>query len=489
MAQIDTATARTLVLRERCRRSLSYFVQHCWPIIEPGVVLKWNWHLDVLCTHLEATLERRIRRLIISMPPRSLKSTIVSVFFPAWVWLKSPHERFLTASYAAKLAIRDSVRSRRVMQSEVYQALAPGFEFVSDQNEKTRYENNRAGVRVITTPSAATTGEGGNFLILDDPHNVRDVESEDLRVGTVTWSKEAWPSRMNEPNRDVQIIMAQRTHEDDVTGTMLKEAPERWDHVCLPTEYEAAQQAKPTSLGFVDPRTREGELLSPAHFGPSAVAEAREVMGQWAFNAQHQQRPSAVKGTIFDVECFGSYETLPLRFDLEFMSWDFAFQGKNDSAERARIADPSYVVGQYWGAVKDRLYLVDQVRGQWDFARSLSQFESFCDRHPHVFKKLIEKKANGSAIQSSVQGRISGIEMIEPIGSKVQRALAVQPLQQSGRIWLPARAAWLKGFLSEAAQFPFTKHDDQVDAMTQSLNFWQMKSGRARARLLKLVAR
>lgn len=493
MSLLAHATAaRSAVHAERCRRDFAYFVRSMWPVIEPGTVLKWSWHLDVLCDHLAATQDgRKLQKLVIAMPPRHLKSTIVSVMFHPWVWLRKPEARFLTASYAIALATRDAVRSRRIIESDAYQALKPPFSASADQNEKKRYENSAMGYRMVTAPGAGTTGEGGTIQIIDDPHNVLDVESEDMRQTVINWFDVAWSNRANEAATAVSIVTAQRTHEDDLTGSILKKSASSWCLLKLPTCYEADCVEPANQLGFRDPRLTEGELLCAAHFPLKAVEEARETMGSWAFEAQHQQRPSSTKGTILSIDDLRRWHSLPLRFDHECLSWDFNFGGSsstpNEKRERKQVADPSFVVGQYWGFKGQAAYLIDQVRGQWTFTQSLAQFKSLAQRYPHVRTKLIEAKANGPAIQSSVQHEMTGIAMVDPIGSKIQRAYAIQPAFQAGKIHIPDSAPWLDRFLAETKNFPFVKHNDQVDTMTQAVNWWLMKSGHVRIRMMRLL--
>lgn len=472
--------------RALSRKKFSYFVKECWPVIEPGVDLKWGWYLEAICEHLEAVANGDIKRLIVSLPPRHSKSTIISVMFPAWIWLRRPSARFLSASYAMKLATRDAVRSRRVMASDIYQLMRPDFVMTGDQNEKQRYENDRTGVRLVTAPGAGTTGEGGNFIMIDDPHNVQEVESETQRKEVHEWYDHAMSNRLNDPKLDSIIITAQRTHEDDLTGHLLSSG--RFDHLCLPTLYEPEYRKPPTSIGFEDPRSEPGDLLAPDRFGADEVEDAQRVMGTWAFAAQHQQRPVAGRGNIFNKDWFRTWTTLPLEGEY-IMSWDLAFKGRSERDEIKRVGDLSFVVGNLWFLSGASAYLVDETRGQWDFKATLEQFRLFCDRHPDAKRKLIEAKANAPALESVLHDEIPGIILVEPRGSKVQRAFAIQPYTESGNIYIPDKrlAPWVGPWLNEISAFPFGMRDDRVDAMTQIINFGFNSESSASMRRLKLL--
>jgi hypothetical protein len=202
--------------------SLRLFVEAAWPIVVPAELFQANWHLDAICDHLEAVASLQIKNLLINVPPRFGKSTIVSVMFPAWLWARNPTLRWLFSSYAQALSTRDALATRRLIESPWYQSQwGSVYRITTDQNEKTRFENDKRGYRLATSVGGANTGEGGDLIVCDDPHNVREAESDTVRTGVVNWWNEVMSTRGNNPATTRRIVIMQRVHEDDVAGNIL----------------------------------------------------------------------------------------------------------------------------------------------------------------------------------------------------------------------------------------------------------------------------
>ncbi len=173
--------------QELAERSLWEFTRQMWRWADPAP-FQDNWHIGAICEHLQAVSTGEIRRLLINIPPHHCKSSLVSVMWPAWVWIRSPGTSFMAASYAQTLSTRDSVKCRRVIESPIYQRRwGAGFRLTGDQNTKTRFDNDRNGYRLATSVGGALTGEGGDVIIVDDAHNVADKESETIPQSTLDW--------------------------------------------------------------------------------------------------------------------------------------------------------------------------------------------------------------------------------------------------------------------------------------------------------------
>ena len=283
-------------------RGLRHFIKLAWPIIEPGTDLVPGWHLDAICEHLEAVTRGEIRNLLINVPPRHMKSLAVGVFWPAWEWITFPHRRWLFSSYALSLSERDSVKCRRLIESPLYQTLWGGcYQLCGDQNTKLRYENDRAGHRIATSVGGAATGEGGDRVIVDDPHNVVDRDSEAFRVAALTWWDETMSMRLNDPKTGAKVIVMQRIHEKDLSGHVLEQGG--YVHLCLPAEFEVSRRCR-TTLGWTDPRRREGELLWPHRVGEKEIADFKVRLGPESYAGQFQQRPAPAGGGRFRGEWF-----------------------------------------------------------------------------------------------------------------------------------------------------------------------------------------
>ena len=222
---------------EMARRSLREFVRQAWHVVEPATPYIPGWHLDAICDHLEAVSRREIRNLLINMPPRHMKSLAVSVFWPCWEWATWPERKWLFSSYAASLSIRDSLKCRRLIESPWYQAnWGDRFQLTGDQNAKQRFENNKSGYRLATSVGGTATGEGGDRIVVDDPHNVNEAESDLVRRGVIDWWDQVMSTRLNDPKTGAKVIVMQRVHEADLAGHVLAQGG--YEHLCLPAEYE-----------------------------------------------------------------------------------------------------------------------------------------------------------------------------------------------------------------------------------------------------------
>jgi len=476
---------------ERCRRRLGDFITAAWPVIEPATPFVSNWHIEAIAEYLEAATRGEIKRLVINIPPRHMKTLQVSVFWPAWVWLAYPEKRFLYGAYAERLSTTHSVICRRLIASKGIRAVrdqdqrgrtvierlgyrgllrlisGPGpWELCGDQNLKRRFENTRTGFRLATSVGGSVTGEGGDFLVLDDPHKPDEVGSDTLREKVLDWHDSTWTTRLNDAETGVQVIVMQRLHEADLTGHVLERGD--FEHLCLPAEYEP----KHPFCWPKDPRSEPGEVLWPK-WGSKWLAEKQTELGSYNYAGQYQQRPSPAAGGIFQRSWWRHYSELPEPKAL-VASWDMAFKDSDGS---------DYVVGQLWLRDLADKYLVAQIRARLDFPASVNAVKALYEfaklRWPDKsFRILVEDKANGSAVIATLRREISGLIAVQPEGGKESRAHAVAPEVEAGNIYLPSdhipappgyKETATEVFVDECAAFPNGAHDDQVDAMTQAL--------------------
>jgi hypothetical protein len=277
---------------EICRRSFRAFVKAAWAVLEPGTELRWNWHMDALCEHLQAVIDGQITRLVINIGPGHTKSTIVSQCFSAWTWTRNPTLRMLCASTDLSLAIRDNRNARYLIESEWYRACygrdfrlnETSFDMSADQNMKSYFENDHKGFRQGVSVGAKGIGKRGDLLIIDDPHDPREGDGDREKV--LDWYKQTWYSRLNDQEHGPMIIVGQRIHEDDLCGHVLKLGG--WEHLCLPEEFDPARRCT-TSIGWCDPRDVEGDLLWEAKFPAPVVAKLKDNLGPLGYAAQYDQ--------------------------------------------------------------------------------------------------------------------------------------------------------------------------------------------------------
>jgi predicted phage terminase large subunit-like protein len=486
---------------EACTARLGTFIRHAWPIVEPATPYVASWHVDTICEHLEAVSAGELHRLIINVPPRTMKSLSVAVFWPAWEWLRKPWLRWLFASYAEVLSQRDSMKMRRLIKSEggrkdgtIFQRIGyqgvlahledEPWQLTRDQDAKTRYETTATGMRLATSVGGVATGEGGDRIVVDDPVNAKQARSDAERAAANTWWDETMTTRFNN-DEAAGVIVMQRLHERDLTGHLLEQGG--WHHLCLPAEYEPAHPFTYPATARLpagrelpgDPRTTEGELLDPVRLSAQRLAELLRGLGSYGYAGQMQQRPAPVEGGMFKRHWWRRYEPgledrLHLGFARVVASWDMRFSDHDK-------ASTSYVVGQLWGAHGADRYLLGQVRARLSFTESCRAVAALSAWRPDATAKLIERKANGAAVIDALRRRIGGLIPIEPEGGKDVRAAAVEPYAEAGNVYLPAGEyipaplgydqTLVSAFVEECAVFPNGAHDDQVDAMSQALTW------------------
>lgn len=468
-----------LIVAESLKRNLHAYTKAMWHVAEPGREFQDNWHIAAICEVLEAATRFELKNVVINIPFRCMKSLLHNVSWPSWVWAKHPERRWLCVSHKEDLAVRDSVKCRRVIESAWYQGMfGHVYMLTSDQNAKSRYENNKTGYRMTGSVGGSVIGEGGDYRVLDDPHKTDISESAEVREGKLTWLREEFSSRFIDPKLNAQVTIMQRLNDRDMSGFLLAEKMADY-HLCIPMRFE--EQRKVYSLNaaapFVptieDPRSKEGELMWPTRFDEAAVIAMEYKLGDYGTAGQLQQRPSPRGGGIIKREKFRFYRRAERPamelFDFIALSTDAAFKD---------TASSSYVVTQAWGRKGVRNYLLEQVRERLSFTATVSCILNMRERVPaHV--TLIEDKANGPAIIDTIREKIPGLIPVEPQGSKVARAEAAAPLIDAGCVWLPdptedadaaIEYAWVELFIAEWCAVPNNAFWDQVDASDQYLN-------------------
>lgn len=448
------------------RMPLKRFVVDGWPVLEPGTDYIDGWHVDAICDHLEAVADGRIRFLIINMPPGHMKSLLVSVFWPAWMWTWRPEWRALFGSYDLTLAIRDAKRTRDLLDSEWYRdTFHPAWTLSGDQNVKSYYENTRKGFRLALGVGSKGTGFRGDCTVVDDPLNVKDQWSETKRAGANDWWDKTMSSRLNDQRKGARIVVMQRLHEDDLSGHLIKRGG--YELLRLPSEFEPTHRAT-TSIGWTDPRAEEGECLFPALFPPAVLEQAKIDLGSGDYAGQHQQTPVPAGGGIIKRAWFRYYTSTPPVWQQQLQSWDMSFKDTKSS---------DFVAGGVWGKSGANCYLLDVYHERAGFTETCRAVRSMTEKWPGASAKLVEDKANGPAVIDTLRATIGGLIAVEPEGGKEARAHAVTPFIEAGNVWLPSpeaypqHAGWVEALLHECETFTGKDggKDDLVDMMTQAL--------------------
>lgn len=450
-------------IRQRCQ-SLAGFVREAWHVVEPAVRYVHGWHIDAICRHLEAVTSGDITRLLINVPPGTMKSLLCGVFWPAWEWgpKNRPELRYLSSSYSEHYAKRDNRRMRDLVASEWYQTLWGGQVKLTRAGEMA-FSNTRMGFRQ-GVPFSRLTGGRGDRVIIDDPHSVDGAESEAERASTVRTFRESVPTRLNDPQHSAIVVVMQRLHEADVSGIILSLGL-GYEHLMLPMEFEPERRCR-TSIGFADPRTEEGELLFPERFPRMVVERDKLPLGSYAVAGQFQQRPSPRSGGLFQRGDFEIVDAVPAGAK-HCRAWDFA-------ASKTRPGrQPDWTVGLRMAEVGGIFYVETVARGRWSPAEVERNLKNMATQDgPTVTIRMPQDPgAAGKADAETKIKLLAGFPMrVLPVtGDKATRAKPASAQAEAGNVRL-LRGDWNEAFLDEICAFPNAQFDDQVDAFADALN-------------------
>lgn len=447
--------------KELAEREYYDFFLQAWPILEPTTPLDNNWHIKYLCDTLQLEIERIARGekkttdIIINIPPRSLKSTIVTIFLNAWAWSRWPHLKFIATSYGGDLAVELAAKTRRVIDSDWYRRnWLKTVRFSDDQNTKSRFENTAGGVRKSVGVGGALTGSGADCLIFDDPLNPQEAHSEAERNNCLTWFKETAYSRLNNQEVGLRIVIMQRLHEEDLTGYILANQPGKWRLFCLPASDEYHISPPELKAHYQD------GLFFPTRFSRLVLEAAKQTLATYGYAGQMGQSPAPDGGGVIKLDWLKFYKTAPDIIQT-FWSWDCAVK-KGESND--------FSVGVKLGEGEDhKYYVLDLLRGKWEYPE-LKRLIQVHGEQSGISGVLIEDKSSGQQLIQDLR-RNTGLNILafESDRDKIMRATLASPVMESGRLCIPENAPWLPDFMAELAYFPNGKHDDQVDALTQIL--------------------
>ena len=454
---------RTAISREKAERTLPDFIEQAWQVIEPGTTYVDNWHIHLIGEYMEAVNAGQIRRLIINMPPRHMKSLEVTVCYPVWTWIKHPEKRFIKVSYSDSLSRKHNIIARDIIRSPWYQKNWGGaFTLKDDVNRQNEFKNNHQGFMLSTSVGGALTGEGGDVIIIDDPQNPLMANSEAEREASVSFFKNTLQTRLNDPKTGAFIVIMQRLHENDLTGHILSESL-GYEHLCLPAIAEEKTVIHfPISGKEI---TREaGDILNEGRFDGEVLDNMKKSMGSVQFAGQFQQTPAPAEGIIFKREWLTSFYTeAPRTTDIQ--SWDMAFTKSEGSAKVA-----GFVLGRRGADI----FIKDLVNDKMDFTESVAAVRTLSGKWKSARAKVVENKANGPAIVNTLKKEIPGMVEFNPKGSKEERAMSVTPYFEAGNIHFPDPKThpWVDDLIRDLLIFPKGTFKDTVDALVQGILYF-----------------
>ncbi len=454
-------------LRAVLRSDFYAFIQRSFYELNPGAEFLGNWHIELIAAELERCRKGETKRLIINVPPRSLKSICASVAFPAWMLGHNPSAQIICASYAQDLANKHSMDCRSLVSAEWYQQLFQ-TRLSPEKQSLQEFVTTQRGSRLATSVGGVLTGRGADIIIVDDALKPEEALSEAVRRSVNDWFDHTLCTRLNDKRDGTIILIMQRLHQDDLVGHVLELG--RWQQLKLPAIAERDEEHDICCPYGVRTVTRKaGEALHPEREPLSVLQELRQTLGEYNFAGQYQQEPAPVGGGMVKAEWFKTYTAadLPESFELRVQSWDSA----NKVSE---LSD--FSVCTTWGIRQKKIYLLHVFRRRTDYPelkRAVADQARL--HHPNVI--LIEDKASGTQlIQELIRDGVHGIARYVPKMDKVLRLHSVTNTIENGLVYLPARAPWLAEYIHELITFPKARFDDQADSTSQALDWIKQRA-------------
>ena len=443
------------------RQDLYSFVQGTFSIVETHHPFLPNWHIDAMCCQLEQVLQGESKRLVITVPPRSLKSICCSVLFPAFALGHDPTLKFICVSYSQSLSEKHARDCRAVMHSTIYRRLFRTRISRTKDNDQ-EFTTTSGGLRLATSVGGTLTGRGGNIVVIDDPLNPQEAMSDLARANVTNWYSNTLLSRLDNKTQDTIIVVMQRLHEDDFVAYLLNQPG--WTHLNLPAIAETETIIPLTMRRQF--RRSVGNVIHPEREPLGILEQYRREMGSMDFSAQYQQAPVAPGGNLVKWSWFNFYDSPPdiQPTDTIVVSWDTALSAKELS---------SYSVCVILQVRGESVYVRDVIRERLEYPelkKKVLEVHAQWTRLCKKYELLIEDKGSGmSLIQDLRRSHIHPIAVV-PKGDKAIRMNAQTARIEAGAIFLPKRVGWLDEFKRELLAFPMGQNNDQVDALSQALN-------------------
>lgn len=502
---INREATLVAISRKLCEESLAEFIRRAWHVVEPSRPYSHNWHIDIVCAHLEAISRGEItpdgdyyNRLLVNIPPGTMKSLTIAVFWPAWEWgpFGRPDLRIVSTSYSEDRARSDNIRMRDLISSEWYQERW-GHVFKIEKSGEEFFSNDKKGWR-RARPFSKLTGDRGDRVIIDDPHSTEMAESEADRKRTTRIFKESVPTRLNDPERSAIVVVMQRLHEDDVSGVILDDEGFSgvYDHIMLPMRFDPARKCI-TKLGYEDPREKEGELLMPDRFPLDVVNRDEAALGPYATAGQMQQEPTPRGGGIIKDQWWQLWDSNQFpRFSYIIATLDTAYTKKQENDPSAmtlwgvfasnsedavtRVTDRYGRPMETEFTIADTLLTVPKVMMMYAWSERL-ELHDLVKKVIHDCKRfgvdtlVIEAKASGHSVAQEIRRLMKteqfGLRMYDPAGTdKTARVYSIQHLFSEGIVYAPDKL-WAEKVIRQVMSFPKGKHDDLVDTVSMALRY------------------
>jgi predicted phage terminase large subunit-like protein len=449
------------LINKAVQEQFKSFLIKAFYTINPDTKFLDNWHLDMITDALEKVRIGKVKRLIINVPPRSLKSICVSVAFPAWILAKNPAARIIVSSYSQTLSNKHSLDTRRVMQSDWYCKIFKDSQIIRGCNTKSKFQTKNNGYRFATSTGGTLTGEGGDFLIIDDPHSPVKIQSKRERQKVIDWFSNTFSSRLNDKKNGAMIVVMQRLHEEDLSGFLLDKGG--WETIILPAINEFETEYKFDNNLYH--KAVKDELLHKDREGSTEILRAKNDLGEYNFLSQYQQNPTASKGNLIQKKWIQFVDNLETsKKELKFLSIDTA-NCINDNNDFSAIAE--------FTECRNNVVLSKIWREKLEYPE-LKKFIINLLEKSQYSAVLIEAKSSGLSLFQDLKTSMKNLNIISitPKNNKEARAMFLVSAIESGNLkfFQPNFTATLE---NELLKFPNSKHDDQIDAISQFINWYR----------------
>lgn len=441
------------------KNNLPSYIHKVFTEINPRNNYYSNWHIDLICEYLNEVENGNIKRLVINIPPRSLKSISISVAWTSWLLGHNPEKRIINASYSQNISNKLSQDTRFVMESNWYKNLFTKTRISKKQNQKSKFLTTKYGFRYSTSVGGTLTGEGGDYLIVDDPHNPTQIHSEKIRNKTVDWFLNTFSTRLNDRKNGKIIVIMQRLHNEDLCGFIENNASKDWEFLRIPI---ISNEKIYFNIGNKKFEMSKNQIINERLFDQKTINNLISEIGLANFETQYQQKPAKNNYKLLNKDFIKFYEKLPLKFDYIIHSWDTAIKVSETS---------DYSAMTCWGVYNEKYYLISYICEKYEYPDLKREIKSEILKY-NPDKILIEDKASGqSIIQDLKRENIKNIEAIKAIKDKISRFASTIELFESGRVFLDKNNIKTQRIIHELTNFPDIKHDDITDTISQFLNY------------------
>lgn len=453
----------SLQYTEILRADFCAFVHRSFIQLDPSTQFEANWHIEALADRLEQVRNGKINRLIINLPPRYLKSHIVSVTFPAWLMGHNPWAKLLCVSYQQGLAEKLARESRTLISSDFYQNLFP-TRLSAAKQAADEFETTQGGYRLSTSVGGAITGRGADYIILDDPIDPESATSKDRRRDLLNAYQSTIVSRLNhKQGKGAIILVMHRLHGDDLVAQLQKTEP--WDVLSLPAIAPDSRTIQMTSPYGIREKTLEaGEVLHPVRESSETLEAIKRRIGEYNFAAQYLQSPQPLEGNLVKRDMLKTYkwDEAPLPFDTIVQSWDTGIEVGPEN---------SYSACTTWGIKDDHYYLFDVFCDRLKYPDLKAKVRELALKH-HPRAVLIEKQSSGRQLLQDFEGNDIPVREAPSMDGNKEIRLATQTDKfADGRVHVLEGADWLDGYLNELTLFPHSEHSDRVDSTVFALEW------------------